>query len=305
MASEEQIELAKRIKNIHKNLRDLSRDIGSQQAWELHLQDEATRQIYADSMRQLASEYWCKNVESEDRIRWTVDYCVKYFTEERARWYEKDLRSIEYLKIDGTLPPDHQVNECDQVDVKNLQVLDVGSSGNFFRNYENFNVLPIDISPSDSSVFNCDFLNVKLGESLQKQQQLVDHANRLEVIQLPHNHFHVVIFSLLLEYLPSSDLRVECCLRAYKVLQPQGVLVVITPDSNCENRNSKLVKHWRWTLASIGFRRVKLTKLKNLTCMAFRKSLSASIGVKWAATHRENYMTELKIEIPQDTNKEL
>lgn len=64
-------------------------------------------------------------------------------------------------------------------------------------------------------------------------------------------------------------------------------------------KNSKLIKNWRWTLAKIGFQRVKVEKLKNLTCMAFRKGLSIEIPQRWAENHKEAHM-EFKLEIPQD-----
>jgi 25S rRNA (adenine2142-N1)-methyltransferase len=108
-----------------------------------------------------------------------------------------------------------------------------------------------------------------------------------------------VLFCLLLEYLPSSLQRINCCEKAYKVLKTEGILVIITPDSSHEMKNSKLIKNWRWTLAKIGFQRVKVEKLRNLTCMAFRKSLTPTIPRNWAESHREPYM-EYKIEIPQD-----
>lgn len=307
MASVEQIDLANKIKNVHKSLRAMCRECGDEQAWKRHMNDEETRKIYAESMKQLASDYWNKNDETQDRIKWTIDYCEKYFSEEIVKWYEKDLRSIEFLKSEGKVSTSFEATECQEIQLRGskIEVLDVGSSGNFFRNSENFKILPIDISPSDPTVYVCDFLSVNFGDSLEmksRQQNVVDFESE-EIIQLPRNHFHVVVFCLLLEYLPSSELRIKCCQRAYEVLKSQGILVIITPDSNHENRNSKLIKHWRWTLEHFGFHRIKLTKLRNLTCMAFRKSLHPEICMKWAETHKESYMTKLKIEIPQDSSK--
>lgn len=67
MASVEQIDLANKIKNVHKSLRDMCRECGDEQAWERHMNDEETQKIYAESMKQLASDHWNKNDETQDQ----------------------------------------------------------------------------------------------------------------------------------------------------------------------------------------------------------------------------------------------
>jgi 25S rRNA (adenine2142-N1)-methyltransferase len=178
---------------------------------------------------------------------------------------------------------------------KVLSVLDVGSSGNFFKKFEKFDIIPIDISPSDDTVFTCDFLSVPIEDRLQIANKTVEI--------LPSNYFHAVIFCLLLEYLPSSAQRIKCCEKAYKALKTEGILIIITPDSSHEMKNSKQIKNWRWTLSKIGFTRIKLEKLINLTCMAFRKNLTPEVPRKWAESHRDNM--EFKMEIPQDKSVKL
>ena len=115
---------------------------------------------------------------------------------------------------------------------------------------------------------------------------------------IPANYFHVVIFCLLLEYLPSSAQRLKCCEKAYKVLKSQGILIIITPDSSHEMKNSKIIKNWRWTLSKLGFTRIKVEKLMNLTCMAFRKCIAKEVSQSWAEKHSENMKFEMLI--PQD-----
>lgn len=290
MASEEQLSLANTIKGTHKRLRDLSAEVGPVEAWKRHISDEETLKTYAKSMRELAEKYWKNNATSEDRISWTVNFCEHYFQpEEIERWNKKDLKMIELLKSEGceiTLG----ASEAMTFEGK-LEALDVGSSGNFFKDSKRLNVLPIDISPSDESVYFCDFLSVPINDELLKTERKIE--------SLPSNYFNAVIFCLLLEYLPSSAQRIKCCEKAYETLKTQGVLIVITPDSNHEMKNSKLIKNWRWTLAKIGFQRVKVEKLSNLTCMSFRKSLHRRIPERWSEYHKDSYM-EFKLEIPQD-----
>lgn len=291
MSNDEHRKLATTIKNIHKDLRNLSSQIGPEKAWKKHLEDEDKLKLYAQSMRELAESHWTSNVSSQDRIQWAANFCDEYFqTEALERWKQKDLRVFEWLKVDGL---EIQVldEELTLTVNGNLEALDVGSSGNFFRSCQRLNILPIDISPSDDSVYICDFLEVPVASALQIQ------GRKVEALQ--SNHFHVVFFCLLLEYLPSSIQRIESCKKAYKVLQSQGILIIITPDSSHEMKNSKQIKNWRWTLAQIGFQRVKVEKLRNLTCMAFRKSLAPEIPQRWANQHKEPYMN-FELKIPQD-----
>ena len=293
MASEEHLKAATTIKTIHRDLRNLSLQLGPDEAWNQHMKDEETLQTYSKSMRELAENHWKNNSTSDDRITWTINFCENYFQlDELERLYQKDLRVIELLRKEG-----HDIELRDgrilSLD-KKLEALDVGSSGNFFQNYKRFNLLPIDISPSDNSVLFCDFLTVPVQDHFQ--------LNDTKVTALQLNYYEVVIFCLLLEYLPSSVQRIKCCEKAYHVLRTQGILIIITPDSNHEMKNSKQIKNWQWTLAKIGFQRVKVEKLKNLTCMAFRKSIHPLIPKRWADNHKELYM-EFKLEIPQDKIK--
>lgn len=176
----------------------------------------------------------------------------------------------------------------------NLEVLDVGSCANFFKHYEKFKITAIDIAPSSQDVLYCDFLSVKINDTIVIEDGKIN--------QLQKESFDVVIFSLLLEYLPSSDQRIKCCQQAYHALKTEGILIIITPDSSSQHKNQKLLKTWRWILALMGFRRIKVEKLRNLSCLAFRKVLVKEISSKWAESHQESFM-EYKFEIPQDRNQ--
>jgi len=80
---------------------------------------------------------------------------------------------------------------------------------------------------------------------------------------------HVVVFSLLLEYLPTSQQRVACCQTAWRLLVVDGLLLVVTPDSRRQHRNQRFTRDWRNAIESIGFTRWRYEKLQHLHCMAF------------------------------------
>jgi len=82
---------------------------------------------------------------------------------------------------------------------------------------------------------------------------------------------HVVAFSLLLEYLPTSRQRVACCQTAWKLLVVDGLLLIVTPDSRQQHRNRRFTRDWRNSIESVGFARWRYEKLQHLHCMAFRK----------------------------------
>lgn len=296
MACEEQKNLANTIKGIHKKLRESAKILGAEKAWELHLQNYNQLKLYGESMKELSEHHWKNKIKREEcRISWTINYCEQYFHQtELRRMREKDLEVIEKIKLEFGNEENILLEYNQKSDVK-LKLLDVGSSGNFLRSIgeEKFDVLALDIAPSDPSVMYCDFLSVPV------QDELRINSSRIE--SLPANYFDVILFSLLLEYLPSSDQRLKCCEKAYDLLKSEGTLIIITPDSNSQHTNSQLIKNWQYVMSVIGFQRIKLEKLANITAMGFRKSLSKQIPTRWARIYKKPYM-DYKLEIPQDRN---
>lgn len=296
MACEEQKNLANTIKGIHKKLRESAKILGADKAWELHLQNNNQLKLYGESMKELSEHHWKNKIKREEcRISWTINYCEQYFHQtELSRMREKDLEVIEKIKLEFD-DEEHILLEINQKSDEKLKLLDVGSSGNFLRSIseEKFDVLALDIAPSDPSVMYCDFLSVPVQDELRINSSRID--------SLPANHYDVILFSLLLEYMPSSDQRLKCCEKAYDLLKIEGTLIIITPDSNSQHTNSQLIKNWQYVMSIIGFQRMKLEKLANITAMGFRKSLSKQIPTRWARIYKKPYM-DYKLEIPQDRN---
>ncbi|XP_055918679.1 S-adenosylmethionine sensor upstream of mTORC1 [Eupeodes corollae] len=294
MATEEHKKLATIIKDVHESLRVLSKELGPTEAWNHHVQNTDRLKEYADAMRKLAT-IWEDNSTNVDllarsRIKWTIDYCMSYFLangillEKRAR----EERLLESLDYDNSLCKYHQ-------ETPHLRVLDVGSCFNPFKNMEYFEVTAIDLCPATDTVFEGDFLKIEI--SPEEGTDICPANGKIHT--LPANYFHCVVFSLLLEYIPSSEQRLQCCRKAYELLKFEGILIIITPDSQHVGKNAAIMKNWRYTLATLGFNRIKFEKLPHIACMVFRKSIDIRLPQRWAATHKESYMS-LSIDIPQD-----
>ena len=125
------------------------------------------------------------------------------------------------------------------------------------------------------SVYRCDFLNLDVVEPLQLATDTIDTylqtMLRSPIERLPRDCFHVVVFSLLLEYLPAPRQRWECCQKAQRLLMVDGLLLIVTPDSHSQHRNAPMMRSWKGAIESLGFRRCRYIKQEHLHCLAFRK----------------------------------
>ncbi|XP_052867910.1 S-adenosylmethionine sensor upstream of mTORC1 [Anopheles cruzii] len=300
MASREQLELSGLIKSVHQRLRESAKHSDPETVWREHVQDAPLLQNYAEAMHKLATRYWDRTMDvtckrSNSRIDWVVASCRSYFTGPTPLLYlfrDKDDKVMQ--AIESGYRPTHQPHY-----VEKIKMLDVGSCYNPFAAFADFEVTAIDIAPAQPDVWYCDFLEVDVKESIDRPQFLPEHH---AIEAFPRSHYDAIVFSLLLEYLPSPDQRLRCCSKAYEMLRPEGILLIITPDSRHQGANARLMKSWRYTLAGIGFTRIKIEKLEHVTCMVFRRSLFAAIGKRWCAIHREAYM-EPVLNIPQDFNE--
>lgn len=298
MASLEHIQLATIIKDVHKQLREDTRKFGASEAWSRHLKRRQQLQNYSKAMHELASTHWEENsaakkrktcAKENNRIDWSVKFCLDYFADDlNSMMINKRNREIRILAEDGA------ESDCKfwQKQNEKLNFLDVGSCYNPFSKYQQFNVTAIDIAPARDDVYECDFLTVKITAG---EEQTINSDG----FTVKEDSFDIVMFSLLLEYMPSSAQRKICCQNAFRVLRTEGILIIITPDSKHIGANAKLMKNWRFTLALMGFNRIKVEKLEHIMCMVFRKSINAQVAKKWAIMHKEDYMTE-EINIPQD-----
>ncbi|XP_046665237.1 S-adenosylmethionine sensor upstream of mTORC1 [Homalodisca vitripennis] len=288
MASEKHKELAAFIKGVHQNLRLQSRSVGAEQAWSEHCQQTHVLEKYAENMKLLATEFWEKNNSKESdlcRIKWVVNQCEEYFYKSG---YVSAAAKENKLSTRFLNKPVKQVESSGDV----LKLIDVGSCYNPFSNFSIFEVTALDLMPATSDVIKCDFLSVNIDIGTK----VIENP----CFDLPAEHFDVVVFSLLLEYFPFSDQRFRCCANAYKLLKPGGLLFILTPDSKHATANSKVMKSWRYALASLGFWRVSYQKLRHLHCMAYRKCVDPQVSRSWFVAQQCQELPETLMCIPQD-----
>lgn len=322
-ASAEHQQLAHTIKHVHRTLRDNTKRLGAQRAWSQHLEDAGRLRGYASAMRSLATRFWEPNTASKaghrtrsststehNRIAWSVRFCAEYFGgdgEDPSKSMLLQQREREHrIRTEAMSAEERGEGDDDEVGQlwtapEKLRLLDVGSCYNPFGRYEQFDVTAVDIAPAEgSAVRQCDFLALRVDDNDDNDE--ADSAKTTAdtaIDRLPAASFDVIVFCLLLEYLPTSEQRLHCCRTAYRLLRPEGVLIIITPDSKHVGANARLIKTWRYALAHIGLSRMRLEKLQHLTCMVFRRTPCRRVAQRWALLHREPYMAEA-MHIPQD-----
>uniref|UniRef100_A0A146M7H3 S-adenosylmethionine sensor upstream of mTORC1 n=1 Tax=Lygus hesperus TaxID=30085 RepID=A0A146M7H3_LYGHE len=274
--------LADFIKKVHIDLRKSSRQLGAEAAWKNHCHNSELLEKYAASMRDLATSFWEKNNAQNpnlNRIYWVVKECENFYRTGQTEAREKEQKlHRRYFGEDST-------KTCSPVTFP-ISMLDVGSCYNPFNKFDFIKVTAIDIAPATSDVIKCDFLAANVGDF----EFLVAGS------------YDVVLFSFLLEYLPHPKMRYDCCQKAYDLLKPGGILIVLTPDSKHDSANSGIMKSWRQGLASIGFLRTNFQKLKHLRCMTFYKCVDPRVAVEWLNREQPSVTMENSIVIPQDLN---
>ena len=120
------------------------------------------------------------------------------------------------------------------------------------------------------------------------------------IFSIKSNSFDVVVFSLLLSYLPLPLQRLKCVINAHKILKIHGLLLIIAPDSSHQNKHTAMMKSWKTAIEAVGFHRWKYVKETHLHCLAFRKTTT---------TRSTDYSKQLDnfhhlMYIPQDAHKE-
>lgn len=306
MVDTNHIILATTIKGVHKSLRKaIAKGQDPELVWKNHLANQHVLQNYASSMRDLATNHW-PLLSSQDsdtcRITWIHNQILAYFHQGgKAHEWERDEKRRNKLGEGFSVCDPGLKNDTKQMN--RLLVLDVGSCYNPFSRYENLDMIAIDIAPADKQVFKCDFLSVKLGD--------VNIFQDSEVVGLSRGGFKAVIFSFLLEYFPTTRQRYQCVKKAAEILEEDGLLVIVTPDSCHSTKNSRQLKDWRTGLGLMGLAKVTYEKTKHFHGLTYRKVseqqsdlvvLEVAKKQSIAAEATEEYISDL-FYIPQDFNQ--
>jgi 25S rRNA (adenine2142-N1)-methyltransferase len=61
-------------------------------------------------------------------------------------------------------------------------------------------------------------------------------ANAVTVV--PKNYYDVIVFCLLLEYLPTPQMRYDVVAKAASAVRDGGLIIIVTPDSSHQERDS-------------------------------------------------------------------
>lgn len=265
MTREEHQELVSVIRGVHEKLRlDYQTNGDGDRVWRDHCEDVETRSKYAASMLQLATTIW----PYRDRIEWCHHTMREYFF---GGGLERSLQR-HYRKMSLQCPESILKQSREDLGLKEEQVhlLDVGSCYNPFSAYTDIDAIAIDLTPATEDVIECDFLKLKV---MPRGADNLAGSLKTPLEALPESSFHVVVFCLVLEYLPSCTQRWSFCRKAASLLKPNGLLFVVTPDSKHQQRNAAMIASWRKALEHIGLLRVRYEKRQHLHCMAFRKQL--------------------------------
>ncbi|XP_014206107.1 probable methyltransferase BMT2 homolog [Copidosoma floridanum] len=301
-ASEKHKQLAHFIKSVHTQLRKDSEVFGAKEAWNTHIAQKEKLKEYAKSMYQLATKHWGQKSQSSEkiscRVEWIKSKCKDYFFNGGVDKYDEKEQHL----LEKDTPESCRVERVENFEawvISKITVLDVGSCYNPFATENSFIVTAVDIAPYSSDVLKCDFLNLNVGS----ERKVTECNNAL--IELPKNSCDVVIFSLLLEYIPCPDQRFSCCKKAYELLRDRGILFIATPDSKHQGSNAKIINtSWKVVLAKLGFMRICYEKLPHLHCMMFRKCCFKEAAMKkinWKKIPENDELYSLmKIFIPQD-----
>lgn len=283
MASEEHKNLAQFLKSVHSDLRTSSHKLGANIAWSEHCENSTLLKKYSNCMQKLATTHW-KASDKTSRIQWAADLCMEYFNSTIEK----------YINRDRDLAIKVNVNINNEIHFKvPYKLIDIGSCYNPFQMYEYFDILPIDLCPANKSVYQCDFLNINIGSNTTIVNE--------KVIEIKEESFDVATFCFVLEYIPSSELRIKACKNAYDILKYGGLMIISTPDSKHVGANCKIMKCWQYTMSCIGFTRIKYEKFDHMHCMAFRKAANLEIAKRWATLHKKDCM-KFALQIPQDSN---
>ncbi|KAF2366749.1 Methyltransferase type 11 [Trinorchestia longiramus] len=176
-----------------------------------------------------------------------------------------------------------------------VRVLDVGSCYNPLGRYPHLLVTPIDLMPATQDVYKCDFLDVKVVDAsegcdlppVEGQDAGVDR----QIERLPRNYYDVVVFSLVLDYIPCPEARLRCCRKAHQLLRPGGLLLMITP-MGVGALNGWLFKWIQLHLTRLGFHRLKKNQNKDgkYRAFTFRKGF---FPLLWSGTETKRIESEL------------
>ena len=247
---------------------------------------------YAEAATEVGNRAWVVS-----SLEWCVDAIGRYFGDgsnalrEREVAFSWTLANARRAKAIAREAPETSARDVlarvnvempDQSEVgKEITLLDVGSCWDYFGvHYRRpwpgglkVTTVACDLCPSAPSVLECDWLGVEFGDR-ERVEEGQGESKRLIAVQ--EHGVDVLVFSLVLSYVPTPRQRGEMVRRARLALKNRGagLLFIITPHStdkgHCPQKALPILKEWREALASLGFERVLYERQRSTHCLAFR-----------------------------------
>ncbi|OQR67547.1 UPF0532 protein C7orf60-like [Tropilaelaps mercedesae] len=175
---------------------------------------------YASAMHSLATTVWTRKKGADNRIAIVCAEIDQYY---RDGGFERVIRRMfrKHARTEGTDVSIEQLKKLELQDGEKLRLLDVGSCYNPFADF-GYDVTAIDLCPATPDVVQCDFVTVEFSSELSIASSVTASPSTRRIGALPTGYYHVVVFCLLLEYLPDPRLRLRAVHNAYKALKDNG-----------------------------------------------------------------------------------
>jgi salicylate hydroxylase len=259
------------------------------QSWSDAMDNTVSLKSYSDAAADMGNRTWVQQIND-----WIGNYALSYFRHGNAAKQFYKIHSLKkhdknhpYWNLSWDLMNNSTSLEGGIAAVttaktdQKIRLLDVGSCYNpLERNplyREKIDILPIDLYPADKCVYQCDFLNVKVGP-VGSSSVIDTDANTgfQKVVQLPAHSFDVISMSLVLSYLPNPHSRELMVAKARQLLKSSretsvphynGLLLIVEKESifSKVNRNripsdskeidrlNLLYSEWKRCISSYGF----------------------------------------------------
>lgn len=262
----------------------------SQKDWIANVNNVDALKNYCIAASNMGKRNWVK--ESND---WMGNYIYSFFRNSLARktFYKTHLKNVAspyygYSIKDLSCDIMAQLSRSSST-IRKIKILDVGACYNPLQSSEHaesFDITAIDLYPGDKSVYKCDFLALKVGPLNSAPIIEIDKDGVHNIVQLPEASFDVVTMSLVLNYLPTPDLREQMIVKARQLLvnpvnegiiHYSGLLLIIekksclnhdrfvTPIHPLPNSKNAFADSWKGFISNSGFELAKYNQLNAAT----------------------------------------
>ena len=195
-------------KRVFENIQALHQTL-IKSSWEETVAEEANLREYAEAATAMGNKTWVAKGN-----QWMLNMCRDFFKGGYAlRKYRRSLH-----RRGQSVDQDFK-DDLDQLEGRDVRLLDVGSCYNPFLGTPGFQVTALDLCPMSPTVLICDFLELHVGD---KDSSPV-FADNQRLAELPAESFDAVTISLVLSYLPTPELRAKMISKARSLLVPSSM----------------------------------------------------------------------------------